>query len=250
MDNHMTGDAEMNDPQGPTTDTEAGRTERASRLRTAAVGAGLGMAALVGVGAATATFAGAQSDETPSTTEDSTPDSSDDEGTRPERGERLAEALAPLVEDGTLTQEQADAVIERLQDAGAEARDRWGDRGPRHRFPGQAGQEVAELLGLSPEELREQLQGDATLADLAGDAGVTTEALVDAMLSGMREHLAERVESGDITQEEADERLAQATEWATAVANGERPDVPFGPGRHRDAHPSDDGADPSGDQDA
>lgn len=238
----------MDEPQAPTPDIETGRDERASRLRTAAVGAGLGMAALVGVGAATATFADAQSDDPPSTSED--PADTTDDTARLERGERLAEALAPLVDDGTLTQEQADAVVERLEEAGAEARDRWGERGPRHRFPGEAGQEVADLLGLTPEELREQLQGDATLADLAADAGVTTEALVDAMLSGMREHLAERVESGDITQEEADERLAQATEWATAVANGERPDGPFGPGRHHDADSSDDGADPSGDQDA
>jgi hypothetical protein len=206
------------------------RDERASRLRTAAAGAGLGIVALVGVGAATATFAGAQSDDSPPST--SAPEPETDDAPPVERGQRLAEALAPLVADGTLTQEQADAVVERLEEAGNEAREQRGDRGPRHAMrggPPGLGEEVAEMLGLTAEELREELRGDATLADLAADAGVTPEALVDAMLSPMREHLAERVADGDITQEHADERLAQATEWATAIANGERPGRPDRP---------------------
>ena len=208
---------------------------RASRLRTAAVGAGLGIAALVGVGAATATLAGAQSDDAPPSTEapeaqsDDAP--SDDAG--PERGEWLSDALAPLVDDGTLTQEQSDAVVERLRAAGDAARERFGDRmgerrghGPRGVFGGPGTEAVAELLGMTREEIAEALRGDATLADLAADAGVTTEQLVDAMLSGVEEHLAERVAAGDITQEQADERLAEATERATAIANGERPERP------------------------
>jgi hypothetical protein len=234
----LEGDSLMDTP------TEASnRDERASRLRTAAAGAGIGIAALVGVGAATAAFAGAQADDDPpssispeestSPAESATPDDTGtpDDGPRAGHGEHLAEALAPLVADGTLTQEQADAVVARLKEAGAEAREKWGERGPRRGIRGGLGNgEVSALLGLTPDELREQLKGDATLPDLAADAGVTPEALVDAMLSPMREHLAERVADGDITQEVADERLAQATEWATAVANGERPSRPERPG--------------------
>jgi hypothetical protein len=215
----------MDHPTGPST-----RDGRASRLRTAAAGAGIGIAALVGVGAATATFANAQSDDSPPST---TAPEQQSEAARPDRGARLAEHLAPLVDDGTLTQEQADAVVERLTEAGAEGREQRGDRGPRQGrpggFPGFGNEEVAELFGLTPDELREELKADATLASLAQDAGVTTEALVDAMLSPMREHLAERVADGDITQEQADERLTQAAEWATAIANGERPGRPDRP---------------------
>jgi hypothetical protein len=82
---------------------------------------------------------------------------------------------------------------------------------------------VADLIGLTPEEMRTAIRDGSSLADLAADAGVTSDQLLDAMLSGVQEHLAERVAEGDLTQEQADERLARATERATAVIEGERP---------------------------
>jgi polyhydroxyalkanoate synthesis regulator phasin len=201
--------------------------ERASTLRTAAIGAGLGIFTVIGIGAGTSALAGAQSDDPPASesTEDPTADS-------PARGEHLAEALAPLVEDGTLTQEQADAVVARLREAGTEAREARGERqdgrrGPDglggHRFPGESATAVADLIGLTPEEMRTAIRDGSSLADLAADAGVTSDQLLDAMLSGVQERLAERVAEGDLTQEQADERLARATERATAVIEGERP---------------------------
>ena len=61
----------------------------------------------------------------------------------PERGERISEALQVLVDDGTLTEAQRDAVVETLQNARpdrGEFRERLGQRGPRG-----AG-EIAEIL--------------------------------------------------------------------------------------------------------
>ena len=50
----------------------------------------------------------------------------------PERGERISEALQVLVDDGTLTEAQRDAVVETLQNARpdrGEFRERLGQRG-------------------------------------------------------------------------------------------------------------------------
>ena len=54
----------------------------------------------------------------------------------PGRGERISEALQVLVDDGTLTEAQRDAVVETLQNARpdrGEFRERLSQRGPRRR---------------------------------------------------------------------------------------------------------------------
>ena len=199
-------------PVEQTTPTAPAATTRTTgrRLATAAAGAGIGIVAVLGLGAGASGLASAADDPTPDTSEAATP----------ARGEHLAEALAPLVEDGTLTQEQADAVVARLHEA-------WAERGGR-RGPGPGVEATAEVLGMTVDEVREALAGGSTLAELAEERGVATEDLVDAMLAGMEERLAERVADGTITQEQADERLADATEHVTDHIEGEHQ-----PGEHR-----------------
>lgn len=143
---------------------------------------------------------------------------------RPEPGQRLQEVLQPLVDDGTITQAQADAVIEALQAAAPKGR----PGGPGRPGPGM--QVVAETLGLTPEEIREAIASGQTLADLAEANGSSAEELVDAILAEIKEHLDEKVAAGDMTQEEADEKLAKAQERVTEFVNNTKP--PKGP-RHR-----------------
>jgi hypothetical protein len=217
------------DPHGTTRSDDAvpaGGPGR-SRLLTAAAGAGLGITAVVGLAVGASGLAGAADDTTDTVqTEDAPSEEAGGEATDGaiERGEHLAEALAPLVEDGTLTQAQADAVADRLHEA-------WADRPGRGVGPGPGGEAVAEILGMTTDELREALQAGTTLAELAEQQGVAIDALVDAMLAGMEERLAERVADGTITQEQADERLAEATERVTAHVNGEGGGMGRGPGR-------------------
>ncbi|NDH88852.1 MAG: hypothetical protein EBY61_09635, partial [Actinobacteria bacterium] len=87
----------------------------------------------------------------------------------PERGERISEALQVLVDDGTLTEAQRDAVVETLQNARpdrGEFRERLGQRGPRG-----AG-EIAEILGLEGSEMREALRNGSSIAELAEAQGI------------------------------------------------------------------------------
>jgi len=137
----------------------------------------------------------------------------------------VADALSGLVDDGTLTEAQADAVVQALADARPE-------RGFRPGGPG--GGVVAEALGMEVTELRDARRDGATIAELAAERGVSVEEIVDAIVAEMTEHLSAAVESGRITQEQADARLATAEERATALVNGElRDGLRFGhrPGR-------------------
>ena len=67
---------------------------------------------------------------------------------------------------------------------------------------------LAELLGLSEEELREQLREGASLEELAEQAGVDLEAFREEMAAIRKEHqlsrLAEALEEGEISQEQYD----------------------------------------------
>ena len=129
----------------------------------------------------------------------------------------VEEALSELVGDGTITQAQADAVETALEEAKPE-RPQRGHRIARH-FAMDA---VAEALGITNAELREALSEDKTIAEIATDNGVAVQRVVDAIVSDHKAHVDARVASGDITQEQADERLAKFTERVTAFVNGER----------------------------
>jgi len=119
------------------------------------------------------------------------------------------EAIERAVEEGTLTEEQAERLLKRLGDRPALAiprLGRWG--GWFGRFAGGATEEsLAEALGLDVEELRLQLWGGRTLAELADRAGVDLEDVREAVEAGRREALRERiaqaVEEGSITEEQA-----------------------------------------------
>lgn len=67
---------------------------------------------------------------------------------------------------------------------------------------------VAEALGLEPEDFYTALRDGQTLAEIAEAQGVELEAIYDAALAHAEEHLAQLVEAGTITQEQADEHLA------------------------------------------
>ena len=87
---------------------------------------------------------------------------------------------------------------------------------------------AAEELGLTRQELRAELQeeDDRSIADVADEYGVSTETIVDAVVDKVEERLAEKVADGDLTQAEADEKLAEVEEKVT-----EKISEPFTPGQ-------------------
>jgi polyhydroxyalkanoate synthesis regulator phasin len=165
-------------------------------------------------------------------TEIITDETSDDATTRPEPGVRLREQLQELVDDGTLTSEQADAVATFL----VENRPERGFPGGFPGFPGGPGGhgrghfgvglesgEIAELFGLERDELRDLLRDGLSLADIATAQGVDVQAVIDTLVNATKEHLDEAVANGRLTQEEADAKLADLTERITEMVNTARP---------------------------
>lgn len=74
---------------------------------------------------------------------------------------------------------------------------------------------LAQVLGLTPEELTKQLQTGKTLAAIAETQKVPVEKLVQAIISPHADQVALRVRYGYLTQEEADQLLKAAQERAT-----------------------------------
>jgi polyhydroxyalkanoate synthesis regulator phasin len=148
-------------------------------------------------------------------------DSSDDED-----GGWVQDALSGLVDDGTISQEQADAVEDALEDARPDhgfGHPGFGHRGFVLWFGGELST-VAESLGIGEDELRSALEDGRTIAEIAEEQGVEVQDVVDDIVAAQREFLDEAVADGDLTQEDADEILAGAEERATAFVNGEMPD--------------------------
>ena len=177
-------------------------------------------AGLIGGGAAgailgTAGISGAQEETTTTVAPDS---ETGTDAERPDKSARLGEVLAPLVEAGTITQDQADAVIAALVEAGPSK----GDRSPRGDGAGMDA--AAQALGLSTDELQSALRDGQTLAQIAEAEGVDQQVVIDALTAAMATHLDERVDAGEITREQADERLAEATERIPERVENGRPE--------------------------
>lgn len=119
--------------------------------------------------------------------------------------DRIRDALSGLVDDGSLTAEQADQVATTLSDADLHDH----GRGP---WPGLS--VAAETLGLSEDDLRTALEAEgASLASVAGAQGVAVEDLVAALVAAGQERLDEAVAEGRLTREQADERAAEMQTW-------------------------------------
>ena len=177
-------------------------------------------------GSSTPTTEATEATEAPTTTEDTDDtDSSDATGDASRLEQRLQEVLLPLIDSGTLTQAQADAVIQALQDARSElgGEGRGGPRG--HHGPGRLMgalhglDSVADAIGIAVDELRDALADGQTLAQVAEANGVDPQAVIDTLVTEASEWLDEAIADGRLDQEDADERRAELTERITEFVN-------------------------------
>ncbi len=159
--------------------------------------------------------------------------------------------LDEAVQQGTLTQEQADAIKPRLQsgDLGPFLGGHGPGRGFGQRRPPQAGigpalteamlDAAAKTLNITRDELITQLRNGQTLAQLAQAHNTTEQAVKDAALAAAKTQLDAAVKAGTMTQERAD----------TIYARLQQEGLKFGmPGRERGRHGP--WGNPRGDDDA
>jgi hypothetical protein len=157
--------------------------------------------------------------------------------------DHVREALAPLVANGTLTEAEVEQIIDALATARPER-----PMGPRGHgrggkwILGDIADVVAGAIGITTEQLREELQTQGTIAAVATAHGVAPQTVIDALVADATARIDARVAAGEITAERAAEIKANLVERTTNFVN----ETPKRPGhRHgpppSDATPEDDG---------
>jgi hypothetical protein len=184
-------------------------------------GAGAGLVLTGGSG-------GAAAQTSPTTTPDTTAPASGSNGSsgadQPEGKDptaRLKAILAPLVEKGTISQSQADAVIAAIE----AARPADGPHGGFGRRPGGPGKgfgldEAAAALGMTTDQLRTALAGGQSIADVAKAKGVDLAKVTDALVAAYTKHEQDEVTAGSSTQAEADKEIAAFKAKVDELVNG------------------------------
>lgn len=150
--------------------------------------------------------------------------------------EAMTAAIDSALADEVITQDQADRMLERLDQAGERGFGRFGGRGSRGRFPGMMmdrgndgmlGQymeaALADALGLSVEEFQ-ALKADEgfNVADYAVEQDMTVEELQEWMQGVYTAAINAALEDGAITQDQADRMLENLENFEGRM--------PFGPG--------------------
>lgn len=142
--------------------------------------------------------------------------------------ETQAEVIDEAVADGRLTEEQGEALKERIESSDGIAR----------LWPGQHGfgmrafrmldinlATIASELGMTTDELRAELEAGATLSEVITAHGSTVDAIVTALVADAETELAEAVANGNLTQEQADQILTNLPDRLTQMIES---GLPFG----------------------
>jgi hypothetical protein len=175
-------------------------------------GGSVAVAAVVPVATALAQDAGPTTTAPPTTTPGTTTAPDAPKPAHPAAGKALDGVLGSLVTDGTITQDQADKIKARFGDAAAKAR--AGLDAKRKEFRAEFGAKVEELasfLGISVDDLKEQLK-TKSLGDIAGDK---KPALITFLTDAANKRIDAAVTAGKLTQAQADKLK---TETADRVA--------------------------------
>jgi hypothetical protein len=146
----------------------------------------------------------------------------------------LIHRIDAAVAAGSLPKEAGDAIKTRIQSGELPL---FFGGGPQHgHFGGFRGLDVAaSYLGLSETELRSQLQGGKSLADVAKAQGKSVEGLIQAMLDDAKKNLDRAVAQGRLSADDEQKVLSDIKQRITDLVNGEfprgfGPDGPGGPG--------------------
>jgi polyhydroxyalkanoate synthesis regulator phasin len=127
------------------------------------------------------------------------------------------QALSDLVAKGTISQAQADAVLAALKEA------RPGHPRLRAVVRRHAIEVSADAMGMTPRELRAELQKGQSIAQVAQAKGVDLKTVTDALTAEATTRIAKLVTDGKLTQAQADKLLAALPERITAFVNKVHP---------------------------
>ena len=147
------------------------------------------------------------------------------------------EDVDTAVQNGDLTQKQADALKKRIDSApGFGGRGFGGPDGMRHGGPkgfgpglefgfgmglADASQKFADFLGITTDQLKTELQADnATIATVATAHGKSREQVKTFVTDGAKSKLDDAVKNGDLTQKHEDAALKKLADHADKLLDG------------------------------
>jgi polyhydroxyalkanoate synthesis regulator phasin len=133
--------------------------------------------------------------------------------------ETSVEMLDEAVAEGRLTQEQADQIKERAGEDGL----LFPFGGPRRGFgaPFVMPEAAAQALGITQDQLMEQLKDGKTLAEVAEAQGMSVEDFQAALLTQVKAQLDALVADGKLTQEQADSVMQNTKDNIDKIVNSE-----------------------------
>jgi hypothetical protein len=134
--------------------------------------------------------------------------------------EAALERLDAAVAAGRLTEQQADAIRERIE-AGDFLGPHFGFGFKHHIEGGPALEGAADYLGLTEGELHERLRNGDSLAEIAEAEGRSVAGLKLALVAAAKERLDEAVADGRITAARRDELLEQLESKVDDLVSGE-----------------------------
>lgn len=108
------------------------------------------------------------------------------------------------LKDGKITQEQADHMRSRINE-GTPLVGIMGMEHGKHRSRGGFLKPLADILGMTPQDVKSALKSGKTVADLAAAKGMTVTQLQDQMLTNLKNRLDKAVKDGKLTQSIADQ---------------------------------------------
>ena len=145
-----------------------------------------------------------------------------------DRHPALQEALDELVKNGTLTQAQADAVMAKMK----ELAPKYGHRMRGFGF-GEHISVVADAIGITPEQLVQELRGGKSIADVAKGHGVNPQKVIDAIVKQANERIDGAVKEGHLDKARATDLKKNLVDQITKMVNGTLPPMPLGGPRDR-----------------
>lgn len=94
-------------------------------------------------------------------------------------------------------------------------------------------EELAKLLKITPDQLKESLHSGKSLANIAKENGVSVQSVIDQQVKAVTDHLDRRYTEGKMTTEQYDERKAKVKDFVTDFVNGRNIQPKEGHSKHR-----------------